>query len=65
MNEIFHYLKSISIWKNPVLARYEFDAWREIFGLSKDLEDFYFLFDVLPKQTKYGMKALQVKVYIQ
>ena len=33
-----------------------------MFGIKKDPECFYRLFDVLPKQTTYEEKALQVQV---
>ena len=37
----------------------------KIFGIRKCPEYLYRLFDVLPKQATYEMKALQVQVYIK
>ena len=53
--------------KTEFLTHREFCAYHTVFGIRKDHDYLYQLFNVLSKQTTFEMKARQVamQVYIQ
>ena len=79
MNEIFHiYTSNLKIYqrirknmfstgKNQILTHREFCTYHRIFGIRKGHDCLHQVFNVLPKQTTFEMKARQVaiQVYIQ
>ena len=73
MNEIFHippieeFIKELGkvcfpLGKTEFLTHREFCAYHRMFGIRKGHDYLYQLFDVLPKQTTFEMKARQVAI---
>ena len=59
MGKICYPLQNMEFW-----TYWEFfgNILKKSFGLRKDCESLYRLFDILPKQATYEMKALQIQV---